>query len=161
MLRHENDEFGWEGHWWRSERDILRDRRWCRWIRLSFVCSSLHEFFQFRAWVKLAKLEWERSDGLAPWEWCGSFSKTHSEIKRGMTIEIQTTRLWDLLEWLQEFTDNLQDTSACTRTQFSGLRFGTCHESGIKIKEAPFFSKKRNKILKVTTRKAEIAMSAW
>ena len=33
----------------------------------------------------------ERSDGLAPGDWCGSPSKTKTQIKSGMTIEIRTT----------------------------------------------------------------------
>ena len=46
-------------------------------------------------------------------------------------------RLQDLPEWLEEFTDNLEDHRiACTRTHLSGLRFGTFYASGIKIKEA-------------------------
>ena len=64
--------------------------------------------------------------------------KHKTKIKRGMTVEMRTTRLRDLPDWLEESTDNLEDRSACTRTQFSGLRFGTSYESGIKIKEAVF-----------------------
>ena len=48
-------------------------------------------------------------------------------------------RLRDLLEWLEVFTDNLKDTELhAPRTHFSGLRFGTSCESGIKIKEAQY-----------------------
>ena len=46
-------------------------------------------------------------------------------------------RLRDLPEWFEEFTDRGRST-ACTRTNFSGLRFGTSCESGIKIKEAQY-----------------------
>ena len=57
------------------------------------------------------------------------------KIKRGMTIEIRTTVCEIFLNSLEDFTDN---GSACTRTRFSGLRFGTSHESGIKIKEVQY-----------------------
>ena len=48
-------------------------------------------------------------------------------------------RLRDLPEWLEEFTDNLEDTEVhALRAHFSGLRFGTSCESGIKITEAQY-----------------------
>ena len=53
----------------------------------------------------------ERSDGLAPREWCGSPSKTpKTKINRGMAVEMRTTVLRDLPESLEEFTENLEDT---------------------------------------------------
>ena len=66
----------------------------------------------------------------------GHCQKPQTKIKRGMTIEIRTTVCEIFLNSLEDFTDN---GSACTRTRFSGPRFGTSHESGIKIKEAQFF----------------------
>ena len=43
-------------------------------------------------------------------------------------------RLRDLPEWLEEFTDNLEDTDVPAPAHFSGLRFGKSHEGGIKSK---------------------------
>ena len=62
--------------------------------------------------------------------------KPQTKIKRGMTLEIRTTVCEIFLHSLEDFTDN---ASACTRTRFSGPRFGTSHESDIKIKEAQYF----------------------
>ena len=44
-----------------------------------------------------------RSDGLAPGDWCGSPSKTQNKNKKRDGNR-------DLPEWLEEFTDNLEDT---------------------------------------------------
>ena len=65
----------------------------------------------------------------------GHCQKPQTKIKRGMTIEIRTTVCEIFLNSLEDFTDN---GSACTCTRFSGPRFGTSHESGIKIKEAQY-----------------------
>ena len=65
----------------------------------------------------------------------GHCQKPQTKIKRGMTIEIRTTVCEIFLNSLEDFTDN---GSACTRTRFSGPKFGTSHESGIKIKEAQY-----------------------
>ena len=66
----------------------------------------------------------ERSDGLAPRRWCGSHPKTQNKNKKKDDSRDSDERLRDLPEWLEELTDNLEDTNAGTRTNFSGLRFG-------------------------------------
>ena len=48
----------------------------------------------------------ERSDELAPRRWCGSPSETRSKNKKRDGNQDLDNRLWDLLEWLEEFTDN-------------------------------------------------------
>ena len=65
----------------------------------------------------------------------GHCQKPQTKIKRGMTIEIRTTVCEIFLNSLEDVTDN---GSACRRTRLSGGRFGTSHESGIKIKEAQY-----------------------
>ena len=49
----------------------------------------------------------ERSDELAPREWCGSPSKARKKNKKRDGNRDSDNRLRDLLEWLEEFTDNL------------------------------------------------------
>ena len=52
----------------------------------------------------------ERSDELAPREWFGSSSKTQNKNKKRDDSRDADDRLRDLPEWLEEFTDNLEDT---------------------------------------------------
>ena len=52
----------------------------------------------------------ERSDELAPREWCGSHPKTQNKNKKRDGNRDSDERLRDLPEWLEEFTDNLEDT---------------------------------------------------
>ena len=52
----------------------------------------------------------ERSDELAPREWCGSSSKTQNKNKKRDNSRDADDRLRDLPEWLEEFTDNLEHT---------------------------------------------------
>ena len=73
----------------------------------------------------------ERSDGPAPREWCADHPQNPEQKKRDGSRD-SYDRFRDLPEWLEAFTDNLEDT------EFSGLRFGTTYESGIKIKEAQY-----------------------
>ena len=80
----------------------------------------------------------ERSDELAPREWCGSPSETQNKNKNRDGNRDADDRLRDLHELLEEFTESRGQRSARTRTHFSGLRFGTSFESGIKIKEAQY-----------------------
>ena len=80
----------------------------------------------------------ERSDGLAPEDWCGSLTKNQKQNKKRDGNRDSDDRLRDLPEWLEEFTDR-GHRSACTRTNFSGLRFGTYHESGIKNQGSTVF----------------------
>ena len=47
-------------------------------------------------------------------------------------------RLRDLPEWVELFTESEGRRMACMRTHFSGLRFRTSYESGIKIKETQY-----------------------
>ena len=73
----------------------------------------------------------ERSDAIAPRKWCRSTPKTQNKKKDDSRDS--DDRLRDLPEWLEEFTEDLRGhRSACIRTQFSGLRFGTSCESGLK-----------------------------
>ena len=60
----------------------------------------------------------------------------NTKIKSVISIEIRTSVLRDLPELLAEFTDNLEDTSTCTRTHFSKLIFGTSYESSQKTEIA-------------------------
>ena len=71
--------------------------------------------------------ETERSDGHAP----GNLAEEHQKQKkkRRMTVEMRTT----------VHRQSRGHTDACARTLFSGLRFGTPTESGVKIKEAQYF----------------------
>ena len=55
-----------------------------------------------------------------------------------MAIENDDDRLRNLPEWFEEFTDNLEDAEVPSPAHFSGLRFGTSYESGIKIKEVEY-----------------------
>ena len=77
----------------------------------------------------------ERSDGLAPREWCRSPSKIHNNDKKRDDNRDSDDRLRDL-PWMVGGVNRIWRTQKCTRTHFSGLRFGTSYESGIKIKEA-------------------------
>ena len=62
----------------------------------------------------------------------------HNLLKRDGTRD-SVDRLRDLLCLLEDFKGNLKDTELhAPSTQFSGLRFGTSCESGIKIKEAQY-----------------------
>ena len=70
----------------------------------------------------------ERSDEPAP----GSWRETKTKI-RGMAIEIQTTVCEIFLNGWRS-----SQIISCTRTHFSGLRFGTSYKSGIKIKESSY-----------------------
>ena len=54
----------------------------------------------------------ERSDGQAPREWCGSPSKTQNKSKKRDGNRDSDDRLRDLLEWLEELTNHLEDTEA-------------------------------------------------
>ena len=80
----------------------------------------------------------ERSEEPAPRDWCGSPSTQNRNTKRDVNRD-SDDRLRDLPEWVEEFHRlSRGHRSACTRTHFSGLRFGTSFESGIKIKEAQY-----------------------
>ena len=52
----------------------------------------------------------ERSDGLALGEWCGSPSKTPNPHRKRDDNRDSDNRLRDLPEWLEQFTDYLEDT---------------------------------------------------
>ena len=65
----------------------------------------------------------ERSDGQAPREWCGSPSKKPQHNKKRDESRDSSDRLQDLPEWLEEFTDNLEDTELLATAHSS-------HESG-------------------------------
>ena len=52
----------------------------------------------------------ERSDELAPREWYGSHPKTQNKNKKRDGNRDSDERLRDLPEWLEEFTDDLEDT---------------------------------------------------
>ena len=69
-------------------------------------------------------------------DWCGSPSKTQHKNKKCDHNRDSDKRLRDLPELLAEFTDNLEDTSTCTRTHFSKLIFGTSYESSQKTEIA-------------------------
>ena len=79
----------------------------------------------------------ERSDEPAPGIWLETDPITQNQNKKRDNNQASDDRLRDLPEWLEEFTDNLEDTEmfAAAHTHFSGLRFGTSFESGINIKE--------------------------
>ena len=63
--------------------------------------------------------------------------KTQNQNKKRDDSRDSDDRLRDLSEWLAVCTENLENAEfACIGTQFSGLRFRTSCESGIKIKEA-------------------------
>ena len=75
------------------------------------------------------------------------------KIKRGMAVEMRTTVCEIFLCGWRSSKIIGGHRSACTRTQFSGLRFRTSYENGIKIKEAHYWYS-----LPKTTR---VATSAW
>ena len=52
----------------------------------------------------------ERNDGLDPRDWCGSPQKTKTQVKERDDNQDSDNRLRDLPEWLEESTDNLEDT---------------------------------------------------
>ena len=52
----------------------------------------------------------ERSDGPAPRDWCGSLKKTKFKNKKTDGNRDSDDLFRDLPEWLEEFTDNLEDT---------------------------------------------------
>ena len=52
----------------------------------------------------------ERSDELAPREWCGSPSETQNKNKKRDDSRDADNRSRDLPEWLEELTDNPEDT---------------------------------------------------
>ena len=78
----------------------------------------------------------ERSDELAPREWCGSPSKTQNKNKKGMAVEMRTTVCEIFLDGWRSSQQIWRIQKCMHRTHFSGLRFGVPYESGIKIKEA-------------------------
>ena len=51
----------------------------------------------------------ERRDGMAPRKWCKSTPKTQNKNKKRNGNRDSDDRLRDLLEWLDEFTDNPED----------------------------------------------------
>ena len=75
---------------------------------------------------------------ISPWaKWRTSPTKVVRIILKRSQSRDADDRLRDLPEWLEEFTDNLEDTEVpAPAHNFSGLRFGTSYESDIKIKEA-------------------------
>ena len=78
----------------------------------------------------------ERSDGVCHRKLVRSLTTPKQKQKRDDRRDSDDRRQ-DLLESLEEFGDNLEDTELPgKRTHFSGLRFGTSNGSGIKIKEA-------------------------
>ena len=77
----------------------------------------------------------ERSDGMKK-----------QKYKKGMTAEIWTTR-WQIFRSGWRSSQIIQwNRIAGTRTQFSGLRFGTSCESGIKNQESTVFTPRRSKL---------------
>ena len=90
----------------------------------------------------------ERSNEPAPGIWLETDPITQNQNKKRDNNRASDDRLRDLPEWLEEFTDNREDTEmfASAHTHFSGLRFGTSFESGINIKGVYFshFPKDRN-----------------
>ena len=77
----------------------------------------------------------ERSDGLAPREWCGSPFKNPEQKKKRDGSRDADDRLRDLPEWLEEFTDNLEDTELHAPAHISqDSDIGTSCESGQKSK---------------------------
>ena len=77
--------------------------------------------------------------GVCGWSVCKNWSdspKTQNQNRKRDNNRDSDDRLRDLPEWLEEFKDNLEDTG--TQDSDSGLRFGTFHESAIKIKEAQY-----------------------
>ena len=81
----------------------------------------------------------ERSDGMAPRKWCKSTPKTQNKNKKEEWQSRFGRPLRNLPEWLEEFTDNLEDTELPASAHSSqGLRFGTSSESGLEIKETQY-----------------------
>ena len=81
----------------------------------------------------------ERSDELAPREFCGAPSKTQNKIKKRDDSRDADDRLQDDLEWLEEFTENLEDTEVLAPahiSQDSDSERPT--KVGIKIKETQY-----------------------
>ena len=77
----------------------------------------------------------ERSDEHAPGNWSQKYKK-----KRNGSRDSDDRCAEDLPEWLEEFTNNLEDIgNASASTRFSGLTYRTSKECGIKVKEAPSF----------------------
>ena len=75
----------------------------------------------------------ERSDELAPRECCGSPSETQNKNRKSDDSR-DADNLRDLPEWLEELTDNLEDTELYAPAHSSGLWFGTSNESRIEIR---------------------------
>ena len=61
----------------------------------------------------------ERSDGLAPGNWCGSPPRNQNQNKQRDGNRDSDDRLRDLLEWLKEFTNNPEDTEVPAPAQIS------------------------------------------
>ena len=88
--------------------------------------------------VSLSSSITERSDEPALGNWREAHQITKNQQKKEDDDRDSDERLRDLPEWLEEFTDNLEHRDACARAHYSGLRFGTSYESGIKIQEAQY-----------------------
>ena len=87
-------------------------------LRTSCCCRVIHQFWEqfvvnidIAGFVSSTSPAQERSDELAPREWCGSPSKTQSIfcLKKDDNRDADDP-LAVLPEWLEEFTDNLEDT---------------------------------------------------
>ena len=78
--------------------------------------SSSTSTSQHLSWTSPAQ---ERSGELAPRVWCGSPQKPFKKLERGMTVEMRTTVFRDLPEWLEEVTDDPEDTALHAPAHFS------------------------------------------
>ena len=81
----------------------------------------------------------QRSDELAP-AVRTILEKPKTKFKRVMAVEMRTTVCSIFLNgWRCSQIIKRTQRSACSRTHFSGLRFGTSCKSGIKMQEAQYF----------------------
>ena len=92
----------------------------------------------------------ERCDELAPREWCGSHSKTPNKKKKRDGSRDADDSLRDLPEWLEEFTDNPEDTEV----------HAPAHISQDSDSESPTKAVSKSGVLKLTSSRTEIATSA-
>ena len=72
----------------------------------------------------------ERNNDRAPGNWRDS-PKTQNRNQKRDESRDSDDHLRDLPEWLEEFTENIEDTEVPATAQSSGLRFGTSYESGV------------------------------
>ena len=84
-------------------------------FRTSCRSRVIHQFWKrfalYIATAGLAKFIFKSSisDEVAPRKWCKSIQKIQKYQKRDDSRDLDK-RLRDLAEWLEEFTDNLEDT---------------------------------------------------